>query len=214
MISKTIGGVFGPGVAQWRPDVLKVLAMLGLPSTLAGRVLFQMQTETGGNPNAINLTDSNAAAGDPSRGLLQTIGATFRRYRSFMLPDNIFDPMANIFAAVNYAMNRYGRTLMRGGMGMGSGHGYDRGGWLHPDGILNFSGKKEAVLTPGQSEAFVSASRAAEQFARRPANQDGARMMRDVYLMLPEGTTVAAAMNELNFHLTHAQMKGFAGVHP
>src|ERR1019366_9416722 len=65
-------GSYGAGVAQWASDVAAVLKMLGLPQSLAGQVLYQMSTESGGNPNAINLTDSNAMAGDPSRGLLQT----------------------------------------------------------------------------------------------------------------------------------------------
>ena len=61
-------------------DVLRVLGMLGLPLGDAGTILAQMPTESGGNPNAINLTDSTPAAGDPSRGLMQTIGSTFAAY--------------------------------------------------------------------------------------------------------------------------------------
>ena len=36
-----------------------------------------IQHESGGNPNAINNWDSNAAAGMPSKGLMQTIDPTF-----------------------------------------------------------------------------------------------------------------------------------------
>ncbi|HEX4716811.1 MAG TPA: hypothetical protein VH164_17975, partial [Ktedonobacteraceae bacterium] len=83
-----IGGFFarlfgfhgGAGVQQWSGLVAKALSMLGLPISLAGNVLYQMQTESGGNPNAINLTDINAQMGDPSRGLLQVIGSTFAAY--------------------------------------------------------------------------------------------------------------------------------------
>lgn len=123
-------GHYGAGVAQWRGDVLKALAMEHLSSGFAGRVLYQMQTESGGNPNAINLTDSNAAAGDPSRGLLQTIMTTFRAYHWPGTSWDIYNPLANIAAAINYARHQYGPTLMRGGMGMGSGHGYLHGGWI------------------------------------------------------------------------------------
>jgi hypothetical protein len=121
-------GAYGPGVAQWRPDVLRVLSMLGLPSSDAGTVLAQMMTESGGNPNAINLTDSNAAAGDPSRGLMQTIMTTFEAYRSRSLPNDIYNPLANIFAGVNYAIHRYGNP---GWLSvLGHGHGYANGGWI------------------------------------------------------------------------------------
>src|SRR6185437_14946821 len=118
----------GSGVARWAPLVRQALAMEGLSPGLLGNVLYQMQTESGGNPNAINLTDSNAAAGDPSRGLMQTIGSTFRAYHWPGTSNNIYDPLANIAAALNYARHRYGPSLMSGGMGIGSGHGYALGG--------------------------------------------------------------------------------------
>jgi SLT domain-containing protein len=63
--------------------------------------------ESGGNPGAINLTDSNAAAGDPSKGLMQTISTTFNAYA---LPGHrsIYNPVDNIIAGVRYAIARYG----------------------------------------------------------------------------------------------------------
>jgi len=66
-----------------------------------------IQHESGGNPNATNGWDSNAAAGHPSIGLMQTIGPTFDSYK---LPghDNIRDPVDNIIAGVRYAIGRYG----------------------------------------------------------------------------------------------------------
>jgi SLT domain-containing protein len=118
----------GAGVQQWKPDVLKALQLNGLSSALANQVLFQMQTESGGNPNAINLWDSNAAAGDPSRGLMQVIGTTFSEYHVKGTSENILDPLANIAAALAYAKAVYGPTLERNGMGVGSGHGYASGG--------------------------------------------------------------------------------------
>lgn len=117
----------GSGVQRWAGLVVKALQMEGLSTGLAKQVLYQMQTESGGNPNAINLTDINAQHGDPSRGLLQTIMSTFRAYHWPGTSNNIYDPLANIAAAINYARHVYGPTLMRGGMGMGSGHGYALG---------------------------------------------------------------------------------------
>lgn len=117
-------GSVSSGVQQWAGLVSQALSMLGLSQSLSSRVLYQMQTESGGNPNAINNTDSNAAAGDPSRGLLQTIMSTFMAYHVAGTSMNIYDPLANIAAAISYARARYGPSLMSGGMGMGSGHGY------------------------------------------------------------------------------------------
>jgi len=156
---KSIGGFFahlfggggGSGVQRWAGVVSQALAMLGLPLNLAGRVLYQMQTESGGNPNAINNWDINAQHGDPSRGLLQVIGGTFSAFHVPGTSLNIYDPLANVAAAINYALHRYGPTLMSGGMGMGSGHGYDTGGWW-PSGTFgwNLSGKPELVVTQDQ----------------------------------------------------------------
>lgn len=125
--AKLFGGSTSGGASRWAGIVSQALAMLGLPLSLAPRVLYQMQTESGGNPNAINLTDINAQRGDPSRGLLQTIGSTFAAYHVPGTSNNIYDPLANVAAAINYARHTYGPSLMSGGMGMGSGHGYAYG---------------------------------------------------------------------------------------
>jgi hypothetical protein len=134
-VAGKVGGFFarlfgsgGSGVSRWAGTVAQALAMLGLPLSLGSRVLYQMQTESGGNVNAINLTDINAQMGDPSRGLMQVIGGTFAAYHVPGTSMNIYDPLANIAAAINYAMHVYGPSLMRGGMGIGSGHGYALGG--------------------------------------------------------------------------------------
>ena len=154
---KKIAGGGGGGVQQWAGMVMQALAMLHLPGSLLGQVLYQMQTESGGNPNAINLTDINAQMGDPSRGLLQVIGKTFAAFHVPGTSGNIYDPLANIAAAINYALHRYGPTLMSGGMGMGSGHGYDTGGWLPPGVTLayNMTGRPERVLTWEQAQGGI-----------------------------------------------------------
>jgi SLT domain-containing protein/phage-related protein len=150
-ISKLIGGG-GSGVQRWAATVAQALALLGLPSSLTSKVLYQMQTESGGNPNAINNWDINAQMGDPSRGLMQVIGATFSAYHVAGTSNNIYDPLANIAAAINYAMHRYGPSLESGGMGIGSGHGYDSGGLLPPGVTLavNRTGSPEIILTQDQ----------------------------------------------------------------
>ncbi|WP_329064876.1 hypothetical protein [Amycolatopsis sp. NBC_01480] len=67
-----------------------------------------IQRESNWNAGAVNRWDSNAAAGHPSGGLTQTIGPTFESNRNRGLPDNMFDPVANIAASINYIMRRYG----------------------------------------------------------------------------------------------------------
>ncbi len=118
----------GSGVARWMGVVLQALAMNGLSSAFASRVLYQMQTESGGNPNAINLWDINAQRGDPSKGLMQVIGSTFRAYHVPGTSWNIYDPLANVAAAIHYALHVYGPQLGNQYGGIGSGHGYAAGG--------------------------------------------------------------------------------------
>jgi SLT domain-containing protein len=118
------------GVAQWGGDVLKALSMLHLPASLENQILYQISTESGGNPNAINNWDVNAKHGDPTRGLLQPTGSTFQAYHVPGTSTNMFDGLANIAASVNYAEHRYGPSLMSGKTGLGSGHGYEMGGMI------------------------------------------------------------------------------------
>ena len=96
------------GVAQWTPQVLTALAMLGQPASWLQTVLRRMNQESGGNPNAINNWDSNAKAGHPSQGLMQTIPSTFAAYAGPLRSRGILDPLANIYAGLNYAIHRYG----------------------------------------------------------------------------------------------------------
>lgn len=126
-------GVPPPGaLAQWQAGL----------NTLITR-------ESGWNPNAINLTDSNAAAGDPSRGLAQTIMSTFMAYHAAGTSTNIYDPVANVAAAIRYIVATYGNisNVQQANANLPP-KGYDSGGpW--PSGILgiNTSGMTEGVLT-------------------------------------------------------------------
>jgi len=99
----------GSGAAQWSSMVSQILAMLGQPaSSLAGN-LRRINLESGGNPNAINLTDSNATVlHTPSQGLMQTIPSTFAAYAGPYVGRGITDPFANIYAGDAYAIARYG----------------------------------------------------------------------------------------------------------
>ena len=141
MVNKVLGGItdfvsnifdetmptvkYNPsaGVEQWRSLAAQALRMEGQysPSNL-NLMLFQMQTESSGNPNAINLWDSNAKRGTPSKGLMQVIDPTFRAYARPGYNSNIWDPLSNMLAAIRYTVKRYG-SLARGWRG----HGYAEG---------------------------------------------------------------------------------------
>ncbi|UKD52992.1 transglycosylase SLT domain-containing protein [Amycolatopsis sp. FU40] len=99
-----------PGnVQQWIQEAIKALQAAGVNVTDADikNIWAIIQHESGGNPNAINNWDSNAAAGHPSKGLMQCIDSTFNAHK---LPghDNIYNPVDNIIAGVRYSLDRYG----------------------------------------------------------------------------------------------------------
>ncbi|MER5434222.1 transglycosylase SLT domain-containing protein [Streptomyces sp. NPDC002588] len=91
----------------WIRESLAIMAQKGIPGTYNG-IYRNVIRESSGNPNAINLWDSNAAAGTPSKGLLQVIDPTFRAYHVDGTSWDPYDPVANITAACNYAAARYG----------------------------------------------------------------------------------------------------------
>ena len=96
------------GAEQWRDTILAALSRTGRPSSEEGVTEQQVDIESGGNPNARNDWDSNAAKGDPSIGLLQVIGSTFRAFRDTSLPDDQTHPLANLVAGIKYATATYG----------------------------------------------------------------------------------------------------------
>lgn len=91
----------------WIRESLDILHKKGIPGTYEG-IHRNIIRESSGNPKAINLWDINARNGIPSKGLLQVINPTFDRYHVSGTSHNIYDPVANITAACNYAADRYG----------------------------------------------------------------------------------------------------------
>lgn len=109
-------------VKEWIDQAIEILRQHGIPDSkmnpadIAAIILH----ESGNNPNAINEWDSNAAAGTPSKGLMQTIDPTFNAHK---LPGHgdIYDPVDNIIAGVRYAVSRYGSVSNVPGLNNGSG---------------------------------------------------------------------------------------------
>ncbi len=118
-------GFGGGGAERWRQVALQALGMAGAPSGWIGSLLRRMNQESGGNPFATNNWDSNARKGTPSKGLMQTIQPTFDAYAGELRGRGIFDPLANIFAAIRYTIARYGS----GPAGWDKRGGYSAGAW-------------------------------------------------------------------------------------
>ncbi|MGW8702268.1 lytic transglycosylase domain-containing protein, partial [Streptomyces eurythermus] len=157
-VQKFAGGdIGGSGVKRWSSIVLQALKLVGQPASLLPTVLRRMNQESGGNPKAVNRTDSNWKAGHPSVGLMQVIEGTFRAYAGKYkntgpkLYGVSTDPMANIYASMRYALSRYGSLsaaynrpggYARGGLvgGIRVGRGLPRG--YASGGIIKVGGKR------------------------------------------------------------------------
>lgn len=122
--------------------------------------------ESGGDPKAINLWDSNAKAGIPSKGLLQTIDPTFNSYK-MAGHGNIWDPVDNSIAAIRYMIARYGRIVDANGQGyaMGGKYGGLLGSYANGTNYVPQTGpymlhRGESVTPAGASpDAIVAAIR-------------------------------------------------------
>ncbi|GGZ64122.1 LysM peptidoglycan-binding domain-containing protein [Streptomyces subrutilus] len=104
---KATTAAYADNLDGWIRESLAVMAQHGIPGSYNG-ILRNVMRESSGNPLAINNWDSNAAAGTPSKGLLQVIDPTFKAYHVPGTSLDSYDPVANITAASNYAAARYG----------------------------------------------------------------------------------------------------------
>ncbi|MBX9921812.1 MAG: transglycosylase SLT domain-containing protein [Mycolicibacterium frederiksbergense] len=111
---------FPGGPEAYRQYLAKAFDTMGITDPVARAnwtrgLMTGLERESGFNPDAVNMSDSNAhgarmADGAPagsSRGGLQTIPATFASNHQPGTSRNIYDPVANITAAMNYLMRRY-----------------------------------------------------------------------------------------------------------
>nr|DAL34321.1 MAG TPA_asm: tail tape measure [Caudoviricetes sp.] len=129
------------GAEQWRPLAQWAIDYVNQSMKGASQVqamVEQIGDESGGNPDAQNNSDSNAAAGDPSVGLLQIIQSTFDSVRDPKLPNDRRNPAANLVAALRYYVPKYGKDLTaRWGRGKG---GYKLGGFTGNFGLDEIAG--------------------------------------------------------------------------
>ena len=91
----------------WIHHALDIMGQRKIPGSYNG-LHRNIMRESSGNPKAINDWDINARMGIPSKGLLQVIDPTFNAYHVAGTSYDIYDPVANITAAANYAAHRYG----------------------------------------------------------------------------------------------------------
>ncbi|MGE6629828.1 transglycosylase SLT domain-containing protein, partial [Bacillus sp. NPDC077027] len=142
-------GASGLSTQQW---LMAALMATGTPMSWLSGLMTIAQHESNGNPRAINLWDSNAKKGTPSKGLMQTIDPTFNSNKANGMND-IWNPIHNAAAAINYIKGRYGSVYNTPGLrSMRSGgpyKGYANGGLITQEQIARVGeGNKREWIIP------------------------------------------------------------------
>lgn len=170
-LNDSSSGVDGD-VHSWADDVKKALRKLNLSdsASMVQKVLRQIQTESGGNPKAVqgNIGDINNKTGNLAKGLMQVIPPTFNAYA---LPGHhdIFNGYDNILAGLNYAKHRYGDDLSY----LGNGHGYENGGFISSHGFYEIAERNmpEVVIPLDPAKKPRASELLAETTARIHGNE-------------------------------------------
>ncbi|MCF7550967.1 phage tail tape measure protein [Pseudonocardia sp. WMMC193] len=192
------GGAAAPAqVVGW---IMQALGFTGTPVSWLGPLQTLIMRESGGNPRAINLWDSNAAKGTPSMGLMQTIGPTFASNRDPRLPNDPYNPLANIVAGINYIKRRYGSVFNVQQAVGATPKGYDSGGLL-PTGwssVYNGTGRPEAVLTGAQWNALTANVRGSDDGGEFVLTSGALEILDDGLVRIVDGRIVRVLTDSNN----------------
>jgi len=89
------------------------LQQMSVDASVIDIMMHRIGVESTGNPNAINLTDSNAQKGTPSMGILQCIESTFRAHAVAPYNNHIYSPFGSMLASLQYVKKRYNGDFNR-----------------------------------------------------------------------------------------------------
>lgn len=122
-----IGGDVPGDLDDWLNAAIKVT---GVGKDWLPGLRWLAMHESTGRPHAVN--KEAVSTGEHASGLMQTIPSTFAAYRNRDLPNDIFNPVANAAAAIEYIKKRYGtvQNVIEGWRDRG---GYAKGGVLPED---------------------------------------------------------------------------------
>lgn len=164
-------------------------------------ILNVIQHESGGNARAINLWDSNAQAGHPSKGILQFIDGTFLHYA---MPGHhdIWKPFDQLLAMFNDTTWRSDLTL--GGWGPSGGRRYANGGWADKPSIFGeVDGEPEIAINPARSTADSHIVEAIKARAAKNPNGMSAKLNRIIQAGRYDGSMIAPSTNISNVSNNH-----------
>lgn len=157
------------------PDLIRAAAAkmhVAISGADISHIMNVIKHESGGNARAVNNWDVNAKNGDPSKGILQFISSTFRKY-AVAGHTNIYSPFDQLLAMFNDTTWRSDLTL--GGWGPTGGRRFATGGEVFglTNAIIGDNPEHhEFVLNPYAVSAEPLLDRAFEATAQaQPATQ-------------------------------------------
>lgn len=150
-------------VAKWMTQALKMKGMYSETNLQSG--IARAMKESGGDPSITQgVDDVNSRSGNHARGLMQVIPPTFNAFKEPGY-DDIFNPIDNILASINYTVKRYG-TLAAGWNQPG---GYANGGLVKPGNVWDDPVGTVHKLPQGVSSIY-NGTGGAEYFQRVDPN--------------------------------------------
>ncbi|WP_186303782.1 transglycosylase SLT domain-containing protein, partial [Bacillus pumilus] len=192
-------GASGLSVQQW---LMAALMATGTSMSWLPGLMTIAQNESRGNPKAINLWDSNAKRGTPSKGLMQTIDPTFNSNKASGMND-IWNPIHNAAAAINYIKGRYGSVYNTPGLRSirngGPYKGYANGGLITQEQIARVGeGNKREWIIPEERGIrgrylLAQAAQALGMDVYDPANSASSELSQGQVQTVTAGTSNAPA---------------------
>lgn len=190
-------------VERWRPLARQALARHGYnPDDHIEAMMQQIDIESSGDPNTFNYWDSNYLAGDPSGGLLQVIGSTYRLVRSKYpeafqgLPDNRLFPLTNLTAGVGAVKNSWGGPGNR----WPTRDGYALGGFVSGIGGPT-SDLIPALLSDGEFVTRAMSTDVARPLLEAMNHDPGLAAHMNAQYLAGQGETEPAAPVEIHYHI-------------
>ena len=141
------GAAGGNGADAARSAILKAQAILGgdyRSSYITEQMMRVAKRESNYTSNAVNDWDINAQMGDPSKGMFQMIGSTFRTYAKSGF-GNIMNPVDEAISAMRYIVDKYGWN----GFKRAGDYAYENGGLITKHQIAEIGeGNKPEMIIP------------------------------------------------------------------
>lgn len=153
VIGEAVDNPAGTGVNRWIPVIKKAAAKMqvNLTDSSLQVILHRIAQESNGNPTITNNWDSNAAAGHPSKGLLQYIQPTLNAWVPPGVKPDLSSGYSQIAAMFNDS-NWLSDISVHGGWGPTGFKRFENGGYVSNDGLYRLAeGNKQEAIIPMDS---------------------------------------------------------------